>query len=277
MEKFFRLIGNIIFWVIKAAIILIICIYVLFSWLGFNPLVVFLIYGFILSFMFWRKTEHHKRFIEKGERIRLEKKLAEQALIKEQERIEREDDELKRIQELERAERERIKLECAEQERIKLEKERIEHRDADSQDKPYEYECKGHPNVTLAIRYGIANLKKEVKEYWYHGRGGEKMRNPDRDTISIVPADTIRLQKIEKIKSDSEASHYLARLTDFGNRKVIVCIQNHSETVKTFYPNPDYPDWGERYADLESALKDNPTFSLKELANFHIQKVVINS
>jgi hypothetical protein len=150
-------------------------------------------------------------------------------------------------------------------------KRRIEHRDADSQSSPYEYQCTGHPNATLAIRYGIANLKKEVTEYWYHGKGGEMMRNPDRDRIRFVPVDTIQLQKIKRIKDN----HYLAKLTDFGNREVIVVMQLGTEYVQTFYPISE--DWFKKYADLELVLKDNKTFSLKELANFHVQKVVINS
>jgi len=229
MEKFFQLIRNVIFQVIKAIIILIICIFVLFSWLGVNPLVVLVIYGFILFFPFWLKEN----------KSRLEKERAEQ------EQIEAKQEQKKR----EYAER----IECAKQERIKLENERIEHRDSDSQDKPYLYECKGHPNVTLAIRHGIANLSN----------------------IKNVPADTIKLQKVKKIKDDPEGSHYLAKLIDFGNRKVIVVIEPGTEYVKTFYPMSE--DWFNKYADLELVLKDNSTFSLKELANFHVQKVVINS
>ncbi len=151
----------------------------------------------------------------------------------------------------------------------------IDLRDGASQNSPYTYKCVGHPNATLAIRYGIANLKKEVKEYWYHGKGGEKMKNPDRDTISIVPADTIQLQKIRKVKDDPEGTHYLAKLTDFGNREVIVVIKPSTEYVQTFYPMSE--DWFKKYADLELVLKDNSTFKLKELAHFHVQKVVINS
>jgi hypothetical protein len=166
----------------------------------------------------------------------------------------------------------RIKRELKEKE---SEKKRTDWRDAEVQIKPYRYDCAGHPNATLAIRYGIANLKKEIKEYWYHGRGGEKMRNPDRDTIIIVPATTIRLQKNKKVKDDPEGSHYLAKLTDFGNREVIVVIKPGTEYVQTFYPISE--DWFKKYADLELVLKDNKTFSLKELANFHVQKVVINS
>jgi hypothetical protein len=164
--------------------------------------------------------------------------------------------------------------EDAEKEADKIQR-HIDWRDGDSQDKPYIYNCIGHPNATLAIRYGIANLKKEVKEYWYHGRGGEMMRNPDRDTTSIVPADTIQLQKVKKVKDDPEGSHYLAKLIDFGNREAIVVIKPGTEYVQTFYPKSE--DWFKKYADLELVLKDNSTFSLKELANFHVQKVVINS
>ncbi len=175
----------------------------------------------------------------------------------------------------EEAKKRKIEEERLAKERANEIKRHIDWRDGDSQYKPYIYDCIGHPNATLAIRYGIANLKKEVKEYWYHGKGGEKMRNSDRDTISIVPASTIQLQKIRKVKSDAEGSHYLAKLTDFGNREVIVVIKPRTEYVQTFYPMSE--DWFKKYADLELVLKDNKTFDLKELAHFHVQKVVINS
>jgi hypothetical protein len=170
------------------------------------------------------------------------------------------------------SEEEKVKRELQEKE---AEKKRTDWRDADVQDLAYTYDCAGHPNATLAIRYGIANLKKEIKEYWYHGRGGEKIRNSDRDKISFVPANTIQLRKIKKVKDDMEGSRYLAKLTDFGNREVIVVIKPGTEYVQTFYPMSE--DWFKKYADLELVLKDNKTFSLKELANFHVQKVVINS
>lgn len=48
--------------------------------------------------------------------------------------------------------------------------------------------------------------------------------------------------------------------------------QPGTEYVKTFYPMPE--EWFQKHADLETILKDNPTFSLKELANFHVQAVI---
>src|SRR5690349_7766937 len=60
----------------------------------------------------------------------------------------------------------------AEIERVRVEGERIRHRDADTQDLPYEYQCVGHPNRTLALRYGIANLRKEIEPYTFYGRYG---------------------------------------------------------------------------------------------------------
>jgi hypothetical protein len=208
-----------------------------------------------------------RQMAEDAEKRRLE----QERLAEEQERIaEQRVANEKRISEQRFAEKKRIE---AEEKRI--EDERIYHRDADSQESPYTYECVGHPNATLAIRYGIANLKKEIKEYWYKGKGGVKQRNPDRDTSSLVPAVTIQLQKVRKVKDDPEGSHYLAKLVDFGNREVIVVIKPGTEYVQTFYPKSE--DWFKKYADLELVLKDNKTFELKELANFHVQKVVINS
>ena len=148
------------------------------------------------------------------------------------------------------------------------EQRRFAHRDADFQEVPYIYGCVGHPNATLAIRYGIANQKKEVKEYWYSGKGGVQERNPDRDKIYYKPAETIKLRKINRI----ETNHYLAELTEFGNRRVRVVIERGTEMVKTFYPLDNA--WFERHKDLETTLKNNKTFTLKELAMLHVQKTV---
>lgn len=148
------------------------------------------------------------------------------------------------------------------------EQRRIEHRDSDSQEVPYTYKCIGHPNATLAIRYGIANQRKEIKEYWYYGKGGVQERNPDRDKVFYKPAEEITLRKINRIDVD----HYLAELTDFGNRRVRVVIERGTEMVKTFYPLDS--SWFERHADLEIVLKNNKTFTLKELAMLHVQKTV---
>lgn len=145
---------------------------------------------------------------------------------------------------------------------------KMAHRDADRQSEPYEYECIGHPNVTLALRYGIANQKKTVKEYWYFGRGGVKQRNPDRDTVSYSPASTIRLLKIRKL----EDSHYIAELPDYANRRVKVVIKPGQDFIKTFLPIEE--SWFRQHDDLERVLKDNKTFTLKELAMLHVQKTV---
>lgn len=163
-----------------------------------------------------------------------------------------------------REERKRREQEAAEA----AEQQRIAHRDADTQTTPYRYRCIGHPNVTLAIRYGIANMKKEIKEYWYYGKGGEQIRSPDRDKIVYLPADSILVQKIKRIHED----RFLAELPDFGNRTVVVVIENGSESVKTFYPLDE--SWFARHSDLEQTLKDNKTFTLKELAKFHVEKTI---
>ena len=142
------------------------------------------------------------------------------------------------------------------------------HRDAEWQRDAYEYQCVGHPNATLAIRYGIANMEKYIEEYWYHGPGGVQTHNPDRDKIKYRPATTIAVRKIRKI----EPSHYLAELPGYGDREVRVVIELGTESVKTFYPIAD--SWFEDHKELERVLKDNKTFTLKELATFHVQKVI---
>jgi hypothetical protein len=142
------------------------------------------------------------------------------------------------------------------------------HRDGDQQTSPYTYEIGQHGNEALAIRYGIANHERKVKEYFYYAKGGERIRNPDRDKIFYEPADTIRLQKIKKI----DKNIYEVFLTDFRDRKAKAVIEVGTEYVKTLLPLND--SWFEKNADLEIALKGNNSFSLKELATFHVQKTV---
>ncbi|QKK03597.1 MAG: hypothetical protein HND55_13555 [Pseudomonadota bacterium] len=143
-----------------------------------------------------------------------------------------------------------------------------EHRDADQQETPYTYEIGRHGNESLAIRYGIANQEKKVKEYWYFAKGGERKRNPERDSVFYEPAKTIRLQKTERVGKDL----YNVLLTEFRDRKARAVIEVGTEYVKTFYPLDD--SWFQRHSELENTLKGNSSFNLKELATFHIQKAV---
>jgi hypothetical protein len=157
--------------------------------------------------------------------------------------------------------------------RAELEEARARHRDADTQSEPYTYGCVGRPNRTLALRYGIANQEKVVEEYWFYGPGGAKERNPARDRVRFNEATQISLRKIEKVRSDGGANVYLAELPEWGNRKVHVAIAPGSENVKEFLPiAPD--SWFDKHVHLEEPLKDNRTFSLKELAKFHVDMVM---
>jgi hypothetical protein len=149
----------------------------------------------------------------------------------------------------------------------KKELERKQHRDGDQQATPYTYQIGRHGNESLAIRYGIANQERKVKEYWYYAKGGARERNPDRDKVFYEPASTIRLQKTKKIGKES----YEVLLTDFRDRKAIAIIEVGTEYVKTFYPLEH--EWFEKHADLEKTLKGNNSFTLKELATFHVQKL----
>ena len=170
-------------------------------------------------------------------------------------------------------ENEARRKEIEETERLRAESERIrcEWRDADSQDSPYEYICAGHPNRTLALRYGIAN-GSYANPYVTLGSGENGEFVESFDGQPELRETKIRLRKLEKVFSDDDGSHYLAELPDFGNRKVRVVIQPGTEYVKTFYPMSE--QWFDRHADLELILKDNPTFELKELAMFHVQAVL---
>lgn len=148
----------------------------------------------------------------------------------------------------------------------KIRKER--HRDADFQETPYTYSILTHGNEALAIRYGIANQERKVKEYLYYAKGGEQIRNPDRDRVYYEPATTISLRKTKKISKDV----YEVLLSDYRDRKATAVIEVGKEYVKTFLPLEQ--SWFEKHADLEKTLKGNGSFTLKELATFHVQKAV---
>ena len=145
---------------------------------------------------------------------------------------------------------------------------RAQRRDSDQQTYPYIYKIGKHGNESLAVRYGIANQKKNVKEYWYYIKGGAKKRNPDRDIISYVDSNTIRLQKTNKVGDD----RFEVQLTDHRNRRAIAIIEVGTEYVKTFYPLRD--SWFNENLDLEQTLKGNGSFTLKELATFHVNRIV---
>lgn len=120
----------------------------------------------------------------------------------------------------------------------------------------------------LPLDMELPTKNEKPKEYWYYAKGGEQKRNPDRDKVYYEPASTIRLQKTKKVSKDL----YEVLLTDFRDRKARAIIETGTEYVKTFYPLDD--SWVEKYADLEETLKGNNSFTLKELATFHIQKAV---
>jgi len=158
---------------------------------------------------------------------------------------------LQNKQKLEELKRERIleenrKNEKLERKRILEEKhkkeelERINLRDSDCQDEPYTYEVKGtHPNEQFAIRYGIANNSNKI-----------------------------RLKKLKKLQND----YYEVELTDYRDRHAIVVIEKGTEYVKTFLPMDN--EWFKKHEDLELTLKGNGSFTLKELATFHVQKII---
>lgn len=61
-------------------------------------------------------------------------------------------------------------------------------------------------------------------------------------------------------------------LSDYRDRPARAVIEKGTEYIKTFYPINDH--WFDKYADLERTLKGNGSFSLKELAAFHVDKTV---
>lgn len=126
---------------------------------------------------------------------------------------------------------------------------RAAHRDADKQVSPYTYQVARHANEALAYRYGIANVSRAKS-----GR--------------LVPRKQVILRKLERVGPDS----FLSKLVEFRDRKVVAVIETGTEYVKTFLPL-DSDQWFARYGDFDAALKGNGTFSLKELAEFHIRLV----
>lgn len=160
----------------------------------------------------------------------------------EDERLAKERDEQRKKEEYQR------KKEASKQRAKLAEDARRSFRDADQQDKPYRYHIGRHANETLALRYGIANLDG------VDGRGH--------------PAKFIELRKLERVANNI----YLVELADFRNRKAKAVIEVGTEYVKTFLPMSE--DWFSKYASLEEALKGNKTMSLKDIARFHVEKVV---
>jgi len=65
---------------------------------------------------------------------------------------------------------------------------------------------------------------------------------------------------------------YEVLLVDYRNRKARAIIEKGAEYIKTFYPLND--KWFDLHEDLELTLKGNGTFTLKELATFHVSKTV---
>ncbi|KZY79077.1 MULTISPECIES: hypothetical protein [unclassified Oleiphilus] len=121
-------------------------------------------------------------------------------------------------------------------------------------DEPLLYKCFGHPNRTLALRYGILNQSK---------LSGEVREN-----------DTIRLLKMGYVDGFEGRGHYWAELVDFNNAKVRVVIEDGADFVNTFYPASDR-EWFEKYKALEQILKNAEAFTLKELAKYHLDLVVV--
>jgi hypothetical protein len=141
-------------------------------------------------------------------------------------------------------------------------------RDADTQSEYFIYRTDKHANEALAIRYGIANTEDKMRGYIYHGPGGVKMRNEEEDTIIKKPANSISLKKTKLVRENL----YAVKLENFGDREALAIIEPGTDYVKTFYPLNN--SWFEENEALENCLKDNGTFSLRELAHFHVNALI---
>lgn len=143
------------------------------------------------------------------------------------------------------------KAEEADQEAIEVlrkQEELTNQYDANKQDIPCIYQVGRHANETLAIRYGIANLDNNVTK----------------------EANKIRIQKTRKVKKDI----YEVLLTDFRNRKALAVIEQGTRYIKTFLPL-DSKKWFSEHKELELTLKGNKSFTLKELATFHVYRTAV--
>jgi len=156
------------------------------------------------------------------------------------------------------------KFEKAEKEEKKYKRQR----DKDVHLTPFLYQVGQHANEALAIRYGIANNTINDDEKSKTGDRKGAMRDAGRGTPSVVPSKTILLKKI-KCEGNNR---YIVELSEHGDRKAKAVIEKGQEYVKTFLPLDD--QWFEEYEKLEECLKHNKSFSLKELATFHIQFVL---
>lgn len=250
-------------WELIALILFVLIITVILKWIGIAIYVLF-VYIILpvvaLSFIFivLRSIYHFYNPTAKKAYLSRKAKEAEDTRTR-KERAEAAD--LARKRKLEEEERQR------KQSAINKELERQRYRDSEQQETPYTYQIGKHANESLAIRYGIANQAKKTKEYWYHAQGGEMKRNPDRDSFYFEPCVTIQLRKSRKVSKDL----YEVFLTDYRDRPAKAIIEAGSEYVKTFYPFDD--SWFEKHAELERTLKGNGSFTLKELATFHVQKI----
>lgn len=205
----------------------------------------------------WRKIVQKKRLKEEKQRLKEEKQRLEK---EEQQRIEKEatDNLAKKIKEL--AENLEItaysrlgSIDHLQEELARL-KSICFLRDSEHQSKPYTYQIGKHGNESLAIRYGIDNKEK-----------------------SGSPSNTIEIKKIRKISKDLYKNNprrenmYLVELVDF-KRKAIAVHEVGENYIKTFYPMNE--SWFEEQSHLDSLLKNNGTFTLKELATFHVKAII---
>lgn len=121
--------------------------------------------------------------------------------------------------------------------------------DQDSQQIPAEYSIGQHALETLALRYGAIYSGRKIKI--------KKIRPVGMyDTIS----------KTEIIINDC----YLVSLCDLIDRKALAIIEKGTNYIKTFYPFEK--QWFDINFDLETVLKGNENFSIKEIARFHIDR-----
>ena len=124
-----------------------------------------------------------------------------------------------------------------------------ELRDSDVHSEAVYYEIRGrHPLETLAMRYGIAHLER--------GQDG-KMRE----------SNSIMLRKVEPLGSD----RFRVTLPGYRDREVIAVIQKGEDFVRTFYPSD--PDWFQKNAEWEAVIKGNSTWSLKDIAKMHVDRI----
>jgi hypothetical protein len=117
-----------------------------------------------------------------------------------------------------------------------------------------EYLCTDFANRTLALRYGILN----------------QLNHPE---YGLAEQGVIYIVKKQQCTTSSGKLVHLIELVSFGE-EVYAVLDDEEEVVEEFYPKDDEA-WFQCFSHLERVLNTTEAFSLKELAQYYLELVVI--